>query len=65
MSSERYGRTIRFYCDDCGEDYEDQGDTWSGAFKQVWDDAKSEGWRCSNESGEWMHYCPACANDVG
>jgi hypothetical protein len=38
----------------CDETY-----TAFGMFKDAWDEAKREGWRCfENDVGEWEHRCP-------
>jgi hypothetical protein len=52
------GQLVTFFCDasGCGESFEAAGN-----FKDVWESAKDDGWRCfKNTDGEWEHRCPDC-----
>lgn len=60
MTHERDGRgdeaTHEFSCDypGCNETYVGDGD-----FRDVWDEARDDGWRCfENDGGEFEHRCP-------
>lgn len=56
MSSETFGQSVIFTCDNCDEEYEAAGD-----FRDVWEAARDDGWRCfKNSEDEWEHRCPDC-----
>ena len=58
MSHEVEGQLVTFYCDVTGCEA-----TFSaaGSFKDVWEAAKQDGWRCfKNDEDEWEHRCPEC-----
>lgn len=57
MSQEREGQETTFTCDNCGETFTISG----GDFKDSWEAAKQDGWRCfKNDDEEWEHRCPDC-----
>lgn len=57
MASDREGQLITFTCDQCGETFDISG----GDFRDAWDSAKEDGWRCfKNDDDEWEHRCPEC-----
>lgn len=57
MSSSKEGQHVVFVCDECEEIYEIE----SQDFKDAWDAAKQDGWRCfKNSDDEWEHRCPDC-----
>lgn len=56
MSSEAKGQLVIFTCDFCGADY-----SAAGSFKDAWEAAKEDGWRCfKDEDGDWVHKCDEC-----
>jgi predicted RNA-binding Zn-ribbon protein involved in translation (DUF1610 family) len=56
MTTHRDSDCIVFECDTCGAEHEGDDDE----FMEVWNYAKSLGWRAYQEDDEWMHKCPAC-----
>lgn len=57
MASEKDGQLCKFICDECQDVYEVN----SHDFRDAWDEAKDEGWRCfKNSDDEWEHRCPEC-----
>ncbi len=57
MSSHKEGQHIVFICDVCNDEYEIE----SHDFKDAWESAKDDGWRCfKDEDGDWVHRCPDC-----
>lgn len=51
-------------CDCCGESLSDGYGFF--LFDDMIEAAKRSDWRLvKNESGEWYHYCPVCANRLG
>lgn len=57
MTSGRIHRMAYIECDGlhCHETVE--GDN----FTELWNEAKTDGWRCRQIHGVWLHYCPECA----
>ena len=56
MSHDTRGQLVTFYCDRCDEEF-----SCAGSFKDVWEEAKGEGWRTfKNDEDEWEHRCPEC-----
>lgn len=52
-----------FECDSphCEETFSGEG-----TFKEVWDEAKRDGWKAKKDDDDvWCHYCPACAEIEG
>ena len=50
---------IVYICDECGTEYEaDPGQD----FKDAWEGAKGDGWRCykDRDTDEWKHKCDEC-----
>lgn len=57
MSSDTQGQLVTFVCDECGDTFEA-----AGRFKDVWEIARDDGWRCFKaDDGDWQHRCPGCA----
>jgi hypothetical protein len=58
MTAERIKGLLTIQCDDGGcRNFFEGG----GSFSDVWNEAKSEGWRAKQIAGEWFHYCDACS----
>lgn len=54
---DRQGNRVLIECDSCPEVFEgDEGDE----FKDVWAQAKRDGWQTRNIAHEWLHGCPKC-----
>lgn len=59
MSIERRNGSVVIVCDSdrCPEEFVGpRGEQ----FKDVWDQAKQDGWRTRKIAGEWLHGCPKC-----
>ena len=59
MSSERIGKEFVWHCDKCPEIFESE----ESNFVEGWSAAKRNGWVTFKLKDEWLHYCPACAED--
>ena len=54
MIDRQHNKTV-FICDNCGDGTE-EFDNFNEGMQYI----KQEGWKLSNVSGVWVHYCPIC-----
>lgn len=54
----RWGDDLYGCCDKCSADENTHTDNFGEAARVL----TSKGWRVTKEKGEWVHYCPTCAD---
>lgn len=59
MIERQYGGQC-IVCDDCGEETADYD---NDEFALMIQQAKEDGWKITQEDGEWCHYCPDCRSE--
>lgn len=53
-----YGRRKEVTCDNCGDGFECED------FEDAMRIMNADGWKKSNKTGEWRHYCPECVKEA-
>lgn len=56
---DRSGGEITFHCDQCADFMETEERDWDAAQAMF----RSNGWKARKIGPEWVHLCPACAED--
>lgn len=54
---DRQHSSVIIECDSCPALFEG---VQHQEFKDVWNEAKRDGWRTRQIAGEWLHGCPKC-----